>query len=65
MPVPHWLLLNLLLLVSDGVTFHLCDDALAACFKSGDLAANVQKIFDELMAQGAEDNVSAVVIAIH
>jgi serine/threonine protein phosphatase PrpC len=54
-----------LLLVSDGVTFHLSDDALAACLSGSDLAANVQQIFDEVMAQGAEDNVAEVVIAIH
>jgi PPM family protein phosphatase len=54
-----------LLLVSNGVTLHLSEDALAACLTGTDLAANVQQIFDEVMAQGAEDNFSAVVIAIH
>lgn len=54
-----------LLLVSDGVTLHLSDDALAACLTGTDLAANVQQIFDEVMAQSAEDNFSALVIAIH
>jgi PPM family protein phosphatase len=52
-----------LLLVSDGVTPHLSDDALAACFCSGDLTANVQQIFNEVMVLGAEDNLSAVAIA--
>jgi PPM family protein phosphatase len=54
-----------LLLVSDGVTLHLPDDALAACLSGADLAVNVQQIFDEVMAQGAEDNFSAVAIAMH
>ncbi|MEQ1485596.1 hypothetical protein [Methyloglobulus sp.] len=54
-----------LLLVSDGVTLHLPDDDLAVCLSGNNLAANVQRIFDEVMAQGAEDNFSAVVIAIH
>ena len=55
---------ELLLLVSDGVTLHLSDDALAACLTSSDLAANIQQIFDEVMALGAEDNLSAVALAI-
>jgi len=54
-----------LLLVSDGVTFHLSDDALAACLSDGDLAANIQQIFDEVMKLGAEDNFSAVSIAMN
>ena len=54
-----------LLLVSDSVTFHLSDDALAACFSDGDLAANSQQIFDEVMKLGAEDNFSAVAIAMN
>jgi PPM family protein phosphatase len=54
-----------LLLVSDGVTLHLSNDALAACLTGDDLAANVQQIFDEVMAQGAEDNLSAVAIAMN
>lgn len=53
-----------LLLVSDGVTLHLSDDALAACLNSNDLAANVQRIFDEVMAQGAEDNLSAIAMSM-
>lgn len=53
-----------LLLVSDGVTLHLSDDALAACLNGGDLVANIQQIFDEVMKQGAEDNFSAVAIAM-
>lgn len=53
-----------LLLVSDGVTSHLSDDALAVCLSGNGLAANVQRIFDAVMAQGAEDNLSAVAIAI-
>jgi serine/threonine protein phosphatase PrpC len=55
---------EILLLVSDGVTSCLSDGALATCLSGNDLAANVQQIFDEVMAQGAEDNLSAVAIAI-
>ena len=48
------------LLVSDGVNLHLSDVALATCLSGNDLAANVKRIFDKVMAQGAEDNLSAV-----
>lgn len=55
---------EILLLVSDGVTLHLSDDALAACLTGTNLAANVQRLFDQVMAFGAEDNLSAVTIAM-
>ena len=51
------------LLVSDGVTLHLSDDTLVDCLSGSALVANVQQIFDEVMAEGAEDNFSTVVIA--
>jgi PPM family protein phosphatase len=56
---------EILLLVSDGVTVHLSEDALASCFSGCNLAANVRQIFDELMAQGAKDNLSAIAIAMN
>jgi len=51
-----------LLLVSNGATFHLSDDALAACLSDGDLAVRIQRIFDEVMKLGAAVNFSAVAI---
>ncbi len=54
-----------LLLVSDGVTLHLSDEALATCLSGGDFVANVRQISNEVMAQGAEDNLSAVAIAMN
>lgn len=53
-----------LLLVSDGVTLYLSDEALAACLTGGHLATNVQQIFDRVMVLNAEDNLSAVAIPI-
>jgi len=43
---------EILLLVSDGVKYYLPDEVLAACLTGGDLAANAQQIFDEVMALG-------------
>lgn len=56
---------ELLLLVSDGVTLYLSDDALAACLTGTDLIANVTQIYEEVMVAGAEDNLSAVLIAMN
>ncbi|MEQ1603130.1 MAG: hypothetical protein ABL885_15345 [Methylophilaceae bacterium] len=53
------------MLVSDGVTLHLSDAALAACLSGNDLAANVRQIFDEFIAQGAEDNLSETAIVMN
>ena len=47
-----------------GVTLHLFDDVLTACLTESDLVANVQQLFDKVMALGAEDNMSAVAIAM-
>lgn len=55
---------ELLLLVSDGVTLHLNDTALAACFVANDPAATARQIYEAVMAAGAEDNLSAVVLQI-
>lgn len=55
---------EILLLVSDGVTLYLSDDALAACLTGTDLVANVRQIFDKVMEAGAEDNLSAVAIVM-
>ena len=55
---------EVLLLVSDGVTLYLSDDALAACFASANLVNSVQRLFDEVMAAGAEDNLSVVAMVI-
>lgn len=55
---------EILLMVSDGVTLYLSDDALAACLKGTNLVANVRQIYDQVMTAGAEDNLSAVAIAM-
>lgn len=55
---------EILLMVSDGVTLYLSDDALAACLKGTDLDANIRQIYDQVMAAGAEDNLSAVAIVM-
>jgi serine/threonine protein phosphatase PrpC len=55
---------EILLLVSDGVTLYLSDDALAACLAGTDLVANVRRLFGEVMAAGAEDNLIAVAIVV-
>ncbi len=55
---------EVLLLVSDGVTLYLSDDALAACFASANLVANVRRLFDEVIEAGAEDNLSVVAIVV-
>jgi hypothetical protein len=34
------------------------------CLTESDLVANVQQIFDKVMAMGAEDNMSALAIAM-
>lgn len=63
----QWLTLLLdetLLLVSDGVTLHLSDEALAACLTGSDMLANVRQIYDQVMAAGAEDNLSVIAIRI-
>ncbi len=55
---------EVLLLVSDGVTLYLSDDALAVCLAGTDLVADVRRLFDEVMTAGAENNLSAVAIVV-
>jgi len=63
----QWLTLvpgETLVLVSDGVPLYLTDAMLDSCLSGSDLAANVRQIYDQVMAAGAEDNISVIAIRI-
>ena len=54
---------EVLLLVSDGVTNELSDSEVADSIAADDLAASAQRLFDAVMAKGAPDDASAVLLA--
>lgn len=54
---------EVLLLVSDGVTLELADQEIAECIDPEDLPCSARRLFDAVMAKGARDNLSAVLLA--
>ena len=54
---------EVLLLVSDGVTAELSDEEIAACINAADLTSSAKNLFDAVMAKGAGDDFSAILIA--
>lgn len=54
---------EVLLLVSDGVTAGLRDAEIAACIDAADLPGSAKSLFDAVMAKGAHDDVSAILVA--
>lgn len=55
---------DVLLLVSDGVTAELSDDEIAACINTADLPGSARRLFDAVMAKGAGDDLSAILLAL-
>ena len=49
--------------VSDGVTSALADEDIAACIAAEDLAGSAHRLFDAVMAKGAPDDLSAILLA--
>ena len=49
---------EMLLLVSDGVTAELSDTEIAACIDAADLSGSAQRLFDAVMAKGANDDLT-------
>jgi len=54
---------EVLVLVSDGVTNELGDREIAAFITADELAASARRLFDALMAKGANDDLSAILLA--
>jgi serine/threonine protein phosphatase PrpC len=54
---------EVLLLVSDGVTAELNDGEIADCINAADLTGSAKNLFDAVMAKGAGDDFSAILIA--
>ncbi len=54
---------EVLLLVSDGVTNELDDSEFAACITADDLSSSAWHLFDAVMAKGANDDLSAILLA--
>ena len=52
-----------LLLVSDGVTAELSDGEIATCIDATDLVGSARRLFNAVMATGAGDDFSAILIA--
>lgn len=52
-----------LLLVSDGVPAELSDDEIVDCIDLADLVGSARRLFSAVMAKGAEDDFSAILIA--
>lgn len=55
---------EVLLLVSDGVTTELSDGEIAACIDVADLPGSAQHLYDAVMAKGAGDDLSAILLAL-
>ena len=55
---------EVLLLVSDGVTAELSDGEIVACINATDLSGSAQRLFDAVMAKGAHDDLSAILMAL-
>jgi serine/threonine protein phosphatase PrpC len=55
---------EVLLLVSDGVTAELSDTEIAACLNAADLPGSAQRLFAAVMAKGAGDDFSAILLAL-
>lgn len=55
---------DVLLLVSDGVTAELSDDEIAACINAADLSGSARRLFDAVMAKGAGDDLSAILLTL-
>ncbi len=55
---------EVLLLVSDGVTNELSDFEIADSIAASDVAASARRLFDAVMAKGASDDASAILLAL-
>lgn len=53
---------EVLLLVSDGVTAELSDEEIAACIAAADLPGSARRLFAAVMAKGASDDLSAILL---